>query len=207
MELGDGKPMQGNERVKVGLIFEGVNYPNHGVACLTTRRHFSALQKVRARKLDTRTTAITLCAAVILCLLTACGKPTPSTWIEKARVTSPDGLYDAVMTVEAVGPVLGGGVYWNVFIVPKGVAAPKDDKNSVLNASVLRGEKLVWKQKHLLEVHYDIAEIEEFQNVWGSYKLQGRGWRPGDYMAEVRLAPSSPDFSLLTPDGDFKPRE
>ena len=111
------------------------------------------------------------------------------------------------MSEETVGPVLGGSVYWNVFIVPKGAAAPKDDKNSVFTASVLRGEKLVWKQNHLLEVHYDLAEIEEFQNVWGSYELQGRGWRPGDYLAEVRLAPSSPDFSFLTPDGDFKPKD
>jgi hypothetical protein len=111
------------------------------------------------------------------------------------------------MTLETVGGVLGGGVYWYVFIVPKGDAAPKGDKNSLLYASVLRGEKLVWKQNHLLEVHYDIAHIEEFQNLWGSYELQGRGWRTGDYLAEVRLVPSSPDFSLLTLDGDFKPRE
>jgi hypothetical protein len=144
---------------------------------------------------------------LVPCLLTACGRTSPSTWLEEARVTSPDGQFDAVITEETTGPVLGGGVYWHVFIIPRGGAAPKDDKNSLLSASVLRGEKLVWKQNHLLEVHYDLAEIEEFQNVWGSYVLQGRGWRPGDYMAELRLAPSSSDFSFLTPDGDFKRKE
>jgi len=161
----------------------------------------------RVGNFDLGAFCIILCITIIPWFLAGCGRTTPSTWVEEARVTSPDGRFDAVITEATVGPVLGGGVYWNVFIVPKGAAAPKDDKNSLLNASVLRGEKLVWKQNHLLEVHYDLAEIEEFQNVWGSYELQGRGWRPGDYMAEVRLVPSSPDFSFLTPEGDFKRKD
>jgi len=163
--------------------------------------------RLGVEKLNPRTFAMTLCTTIVLCLLAACGRPTPSTWVEKARVTSPDGRFDAVMTEETVGPVLGGGVYWNVFIVPKGDSAPKDDKNSLLNASVLRGEKLVWNQNHLLEVHYDIAEIEKFRNFWGSNEVQDRGWQKGDYLAEVRLVPSSPDFSLLSPNGDLKPKD
>lgn len=78
------------------------------------------------------------------------------------------------MTVETVGGVWGGGVYWYVFIVPKCDAAPKDDKNSLLYASVLRGEKLVWKQNHLLEVPYDIAHIEESRNLWREEEVQDR---------------------------------
>ena len=161
----------------------------------------------RGGYLDLSVLAMILCVTIIPFFSTGCGRTSPSTWVEESRVTSPDGRFDAVITEETTGPVLGGGVYWNVFIVPKGVAAPKDDKHSLFNASVLRGEKLAWKQNHLLEVHYDVAEIEEFQNVWGSYELQDRGWRPGDYMAEVRLVPSSPDFSFLTPEGDFKRKD
>ena len=147
-----------------------------------------------------------LCTIACLCTLTGCFGPNPSTWVETARVTSPDGRFDAVMTVETVGNVLGG-VYWNVFIGPKGAAAPKNDKHSLFNASVLRGEKLVWTKNHLLDIHYDIAEINEFRNEWGENEVQDRGWRKGDYLAEVRLVPSSPDFSLLTSDGDLKPKE
>lgn len=172
-----------------------------------TKRHLSPMGRQRTGKISPRTIGMTLLATSMLCLLAACTGPKPSTWVEKNRVTSPDGRFDAVLTVESVGPVLGGGVYWNVFIVPKGDVAPRDDKKSVLNASVMRGEKLVWNQNHLLEVHYDIAEIEKFRNFWGSNEVQDRSWNKGDYLAEVRLVPSSPDFSLLSPNGDLKPKD
>jgi len=126
--------------------------------------------------------------------------------VEEARVTSPDGRFDAVMTREPIGGALGG-IYWNVFIVPKDARAPKGDNNTILNASVLRGEKLIWKQNRLLEIQYDIANIEQFRNLWGSNEVRGGGWRKGDYAVEVRLAPSSPDFSLLSPNGEFKRTE
>lgn len=161
----------------------------------------------RIGKLSPRPTVMTLGMAIVVGFLASCEGRTYNKWVEEARVTSPDGRFDAVVTREStIGGALGS-LYWNVFIVPKGDAAPKDDKHSVLTATVLSGEKLVWKQSHLLEVRYDIANIEEFRNLWGEDEVQDRGWRKGDYLAEVRLVPSSPDFSLLTPDGDFKPRE
>jgi hypothetical protein len=169
------------------------------------------MRTLRAREIRPETIAMTFSAIFALCLLAACaggsykgagGKDR----VEEARVTSPDGQFDAVTTREPVGGVLGG-VYWNVFIVPKANAAPKDEKNSLLYAAVLRGQKLVWKQNHLLEVHYDIAHIEEFRNLWGSSELQGGSERKGNYYIEVRLVPTSPDFSFLTPDGGFKPTE
>ncbi len=164
-----------------------------------------------ARKIKSEAIVMALGALCALCFLSACKEGTPKTAeggdrVEEARVTSPDGRFDAVMTREPVGGSLGG-VYWNVFIVPKNAHTPKDDNNTILNAAVLRGESLDWKQNHLLEIHYDLAHIEQFRNLWGSNEVEGRGWRKGDFSAEVRLVPSSPDFSLLTPDGDFKPRE
>jgi hypothetical protein len=142
---------------------------------------------------------VALCA----CFVTGCGgseKARP----EEARVTSPDGSFDAVMTRESIGGVLGG-VYWDIFIVPKGTPVPeRDNKNTILEAAVLTGDKLVWKQNHLLEVHYDMAHIEQFRNLWGSNEVRGGSWRKGDYLVEVRLAPSSSDFSFITRDGDFK---
>jgi hypothetical protein len=147
--------------------------------------------------------AMILSVSAFLCI-SGCPGPGTSRWAEEARVASPDGRFDAIMAIETVPGVLGGGVYWNVFIVPKGDACPNDEKKSLFYASSLRGEKLVWKQNHLLEVHYDFAEIGTFHNVWGTDELKGRGWRPGDYLVEVRLAPTSPDFSFLTPDGGVK---
>jgi hypothetical protein len=191
------------------MIEQGVaisRYMDMG-AYRTTKRHLSPMRRPRAGKVSPRTIAMILCTTIICCLLAACARPSQNDWIEEGRVTSPDGRFDAVVTREASPGGVLGGLYWNVFVVPKSDAAPKEDKHSLLTASVLRGEKLVWEQNHLLEVHYDIAEIEGFRNIWGSYEVQDRGWRKGDYLVEVRLMPSSPDFSLLTPDGDFKPKD
>jgi hypothetical protein len=168
--------------------------------------------KIRIRgKIRYQTSLLVVGAIFASCLLVACkegnnGAIPKGDRVEEARVTSPDGRFDAVMTREVTGGSLGGA-YWNVFIVPKGIATPTDDKKSLLYAAVLRGEKLLWKQNHLLEVQYDIAHIEEFRNLWGSNEAEDRSWRTGDYLTEVRLVPSSPDFSFLTPDGGFKPRE
>ena len=168
--------------------------------------------KISRRELQTGTFLAAVCASVGLCLLVGCSGGSPSTVgsgarVEEVRVASPDGRYDAVITRESIGGVLGG-VYWNVFIVPKGAGtAEENDRNTILNAAVMRGEKLLWKQRHLLEIHYDIAHIEQFRNLWGSNELEGRSPREGDYLVEARLVPSSSDFSFLTSDGGFKPRE
>ena len=85
---------------------------------------------------------LALCAGLIVCSLTGCGG-SEKDWAEEARVTSPDGGFDAVMTQEAIGGSLGG-VYWDVFIVPKDAPLPEhDNKNIILEAAVLRGEKLI----------------------------------------------------------------
>jgi hypothetical protein len=164
-----------------------------------------------ARKISFSTFGLMLGAVFTAFLLSACkggnrNNTTLGDRVEETRITSPDSRFDAVITREAIGSSLGG-VYWSVFIIPKGGAVPKDDKKSILYAATLRGEKPNWKRDHLLEVHYDIAHIEEFRNLWGLNEVESRGWRTGDYLIEVRLVPSSPDFSLLTPDGGFKPRE
>ena len=164
------------------------------------------MQRTYTGRISFGTIARTLCTTATLCFLAACTGPSYNTWVEETRVTSPDGRFDAVITREASPGGVLGSLYWNVFIVPKGAAAPKDDKHTLFTADVLRGEKLVWTQKHLLDIHYDFAEIDEFRNNWGENEVHDRGWRKGDYLVEVRLMPSS-EFSLLTPDGDIKPKD
>jgi hypothetical protein len=63
---------------------------------------------------------------------------------------------------------------------------------------------LVWKRDHLLEIHYDIADIHRFRNVWALYEIEYVGSSgERDYEVELRLVPAS-DFSALTSDGDFR---
>jgi hypothetical protein len=154
-----------------------------------------------------KTVVVAICVYATLGAMVSCTGRASNARVEEARVSSPDGRFDAVLTRESTAGGALGSLIWNVFIVPKGDAAPSDEKYSLFSASVLRGQKLAWKQNHLLEVHFDIAEIQEFRNIWGTNESENRGWRKGDYLAEVRLVPSSPDFSLLTSDGDIKPKE
>lgn len=123
---------------------------------------------------------------------------------EEMRVTSPTGNLDAVIVRQAWGGA-AGGFEWRVFIVPKGKPAPSDDSHALFEAGTLAGEKLVWNQPHLLEIHFDVAEIEQFRNYWGLYEVQDVGSTgEHNYGVEIRLVPASPDFSLMTPEGGFR---
>jgi hypothetical protein len=77
----------------------------------------------------------------------------------------------------------------------------------VFQAEPLDGEALVWKEPHRLDILYDSAGIEIFHNLWGSSEFEDNGQKgKRQYLVEIRLVPKSPDFSLLTSDGDFRPR-
>jgi hypothetical protein len=127
--------------------------------------------------------------------------------LEETRVTSSNGLLDAVLIREGYGGG-AGGFEWSVYIVSHGKAVTKDYTHQIFQAATLTGEKLVWSQPHLLEIHYSIANIEQFRNLWDLSEVRNVGSQGEyDYLVEVRLVPSSPNFSLLTPDGGFKPKE
>jgi hypothetical protein len=165
---------------------------------------------VRARKLVRHGVPAALCVGVVICFLIGCGESgeSPKTKIllgsETARVTSPNGQLDAVIIREDGGGAAGGWE-WYVYIVPKASGVDESKAHAIFNAGTLTGEKLVWNQEHLLEIQYDIAGINQFRNLWGSYEMNNRGSdSEGHYYVEIRLAPSSSDFSLLTRDGGFR---
>jgi hypothetical protein len=124
---------------------------------------------------------------------------------EQMRVTSPNGLLDAVLLECLYGPPAGGGVDSNVYIVRKGAAVNTDVGREVFSADPMTTGQLVWRRDHLLEIHYDIAEIHEFRNLWGLYELKGVGDAKRNYEVEIRLVPST-DSSVLTPDGSLRTR-
>lgn len=117
------------------------------------------------------------------------------------RVTSPSGRFDAVLITDIYGPAAGGGVDSNVYIVLKGAPAPKGQRREIFSADPFSHGNLVWKNDHQLRIHYDIAEIHEFTNLWGSYGVGDSG--ESDFEIEIRLVPDS-DWSALTPDGAFR---
>ena len=127
-----------------------------------------------------------------------------SVFSEESRVTSPNGTLDAVMILQNGAGALDG-LTWHAFIVAKGSAVNIRNSHEIFRASTLVGERLIWSQPHLLEIHYQLAHIEQFRNLWGLHEMQNVGSQgERDYLVEIRLMPSTNGFSLLTPNGNFK---
>jgi hypothetical protein len=154
--------------------------------------------------------AIAISAALILSFTSGCG-PSGTYTVpradEESCVTSPNGDLDAVLVREDGGGAPGGWD-WDVYIVAKGLPVVRPRSRSLFEAGTLTDEKLMWSQEHLLEIHYDIAEIDQFTNIWDSSEIQHDGEERDNYrdnyFVEIRLVPSGGDFSLLTPNGKFR---
>ena len=149
-----------------------------------------------------------LCA-LVACIFGAChyqsARSRDSKLVEQSRVTSPNGQLDAVLIQDSYGGAVGGGIESDVYVVRKGASIGTDKAHTVLQAEPFTGGRLVWKQDHLLEIHYDIARIEQFRNVWGLWEVEDVGSTgQRDFEVEIRLEPSSGDFSILTPDGSYR---
>jgi hypothetical protein len=161
-----------------------------------------------------RSTALAACLVCAVHFVSGCSesdrvhKSELPSGSEQARVTSPNGQFDAVL-VRDDGGGAAGGWEWYVYIVPKGNEVDDGKAHAVFNAGTLTGGKLVWGQPHLLEIQYDIAEINQFTNIWGSSQAihSDSSSVQQEYLVEIRLSPSHPVFSLLTPDGQFRPKE
>jgi hypothetical protein len=101
------------------------------------------------------------------------------------------------------GPAAGGGVDSNVYIVQKGAPVNMKDDREVFSADPMTGGELIWRREHLLEIHYDVANIHKFRNVWELDEVENVGSAEGDFGVEIRLMPLS-DSSALTPNGAFR---
>jgi hypothetical protein len=98
-----------------------------------------------------------------------------------------------------------GGWEWSAYIVASGKAIDRHKSHQFFHAGTLTGESLIWRQDHLLEIHFNVAAIEQFRNLWGLDEIKNVGSAgENDYLVEIRLVPSSADFSLLTPAGGFR---
>jgi hypothetical protein len=161
-----------------------------------------------ARPRILRTLAV-ICGVLVLCSLLGCEQSRPteiSRDFEQARVSSPSGLLDAVLVREDGGGAAGGWE-WYVYIVPKG-SPVNSEAGPTFNAGTLTGCKLTWTSAHLLDIHYDVVHINQFSNLWNSREPESLGNAAArEYLVEIRLVPSSPDYSLLTPNGTFKPKD
>jgi hypothetical protein len=151
--------------------------------------------------------ALASCAVLSILFLLGCHdgpEDSYSNKTEEMRVTSPDGQFDAVLVTYIYGPAAGGGVDSNVYIVRKGAPTFYKTGREVFSADPMTCGKLVWKRDHLLEIHYDIANIHKFRNTWGSHEIENVGSAgERNFEVEIQLVPSS-DSSALKLDGSFR---
>jgi hypothetical protein len=148
-------------------------------------------------------------ACIALSVLFGCGEESDKKIAkdeEQIRVTSPNGQLDAILLREDGGGAAGGWE-WYVYIVSKGsYVIPKND-SPIFNAGTLTNGRILWTQEHLVEINYDIAQINQFRNLWGLNEIQNVGAAgEHNYLVEIRLNSTSQSFSLLTADGKFKPK-
>lgn len=125
----------------------------------------------------------------------------PEEYTEVARVTSPDGVVDAVMQETNCGAPCSSVYY--VSIVQRGGLPQRDPLRQVFVADDMVNPQIRWQEPHLLAISYDRALIHEFRNLAYPFARAGDvgSW---DYMAEIRLVPSSTRFSYLEAVGGGK---
>jgi hypothetical protein len=105
---------------------------------------------------------------------------------EVTRVTSPDGVVDAVFVRPRFRSIGGDAIY----VVLKGEPVPS--RGPQLRGTVFKeAPNLVWRRSHLLQVDYLHGCISGFNNLWHSYDLDD-----GNYYVELVLNPGS-DFPCV----------
>jgi len=57
-----------------------------------------------------------------------------------------------------------------------------------------------------LQIPYEVANIEQFRDLWGLWEIEDVAGSTGErnFEVEIRLEPLAVDFSALTPDGSYR---
>ncbi len=110
---------------------------------------------------------------------------------EVRRVVSPDKRLDALSVTTRSG-ILTPRLWYEVYIVEHG--APFAHAVPVFSALKIENAELAWAEPRLLKISYARARIEHFTSY---RKLSPHG----NELVEIRLAPSSAEFSFLNSSG------
>ena len=108
---------------------------------------------------------------------------------EVARVLSPDGLVDAVLTRGNYGATVD--YVYRVHLVRAGGATTPDD--AVVVADHVVEPAISWVHPKFLTFSYQEARIFGFRNFWQSEEVQN-----SFYIVEIRLKPATDNYSLGT---------
>ncbi len=136
-------------------------------------------------------------AAALSFLLCGCGSGGITlagswTYTEVKRIKSPDPAVEAVLMTGDAGATTRTEYY--LYLVPAGqrINPQKEGENrACFAAHDVKDLNLIWKNSKLLEIQYAEAVIDQFHNLW-----QHREVQHFRYVVELRLAPTSAEFSI-----------
>ena len=137
-------------------------------------------------------------------LLSACARDFTWEYEEINRITSPDGVVDAVW-VRGSGGATTGFIY-SLYLVPKGLKFNRDDpafKRDSFSVEYSADLNFVWREPKLLEIRFRQARIVHFSNYWRYWNSQDPNNAP-KYVVELKLAPLTEGSALS--DEDRQPK-
>jgi hypothetical protein len=111
---------------------------------------------------------------------------------ETARIASPDGVVEAVLSIDNGGGATVG-TYYYVSIVPKGAAIDLGDQVAELREvhSAANGKpELRWRRDRDLTIHFQSASVSAFANKWSSNRVRNFA-----YTVEISL--KHPDYDFV----------
>ena len=142
-------------------------------------------------------TLMLMLVTVALIYLPGCSRSPEGSFIagtwkyqEVKRVKSPDSRFEVVIITGDAGATTATRTF--VVVVPMGMQIDTNTSPSeaVFVADHLKGFKVLWKNNQFLMVQYDEARISDYENL--KELLVGQEYYP----IEIRLAPTSQDFSV-----------
>jgi hypothetical protein len=113
---------------------------------------------------------------------------------EFSRVTSPDGVLDAVVLQDNPG-AFSSFIYY-LYLVPKGgEAGTFNGDPAIVNTSEGDALRVNWENPHFLNVDTGNSHVKFFGNLWYSKKVN-------DYYVQLTLTPSGRNY--LQPNGKLR---
>jgi hypothetical protein len=101
---------------------------------------------------------------------------------EVLRLTSPDGVLDAV--VMRVNPGAFSSFLYNLYLVPKGTRKIEGIEEPILRTVESDAPTVRWEKSHFLTIDIGDSHVPSFANLWYSTKVN-------DYCVELTLSGAS----------------
>ncbi len=140
--------------------------------------------KSEKHDLGMKSYALNIFGVLLVLNLLSCGSPLKE---ELARITSPDGLVDAVLLRVNYHATVTYSYF--VYIVEKGKSVKEGDH--LFLGTHMENLKISWIETKLLEIQYKEITIHHFENMWHSKNLDNY-----HYVVELKLSPQGGPYSL-----------